>query len=80
MHSDHFYIDVDDLPLDMFRQINDPFPGCDIAIYFNEDGSLHGCWWFGEKLEISHKDAIELISMLEVYKDNQRQEMAEEGA
>jgi hypothetical protein len=80
MLSDHFTISADDLPIEMFRQIPDPFPGCTIAIYFNDDGSMSGAWWKGIELPISHKSAKELDGMVGVYQDNSRQEAAEGGA
>ena len=80
MNTDHIVIDADNLPLDMFRQIPDPYPGCDIAIYFNDDKSWHGAWWKGLAIKISGKDGLELDGMVGFYQDNARQEQAEEGA
>jgi len=78
MNTDHFVICADDLPIDMFQQIPDPFPGCDVAIYFNEDGSMHGAWWKGIELHINQMSENELDGMVGVYQDNQRQDAAEE--
>lgn len=79
-NDDHIVIDADNLPLDMFQQIPDPFPGCTIAIYFDDDGSMSGAWHKGTELKISHKDALELDGMVGVYQDNARQDAVEEGA
>ncbi len=80
MNEDHIVIDADNLPLAMFDQMNDPFPGCDVAVYFNDDKSWHGAWWKGTELKISHKDGLELDGFVGFYQDNQRQTEAEGGA
>ena len=80
MHEDHFTIDADDLPLDMFQQIDDPFPGCDVGVYFDHDErglTLIGAWIKGEELKISHKDAIDLIGMIEAYQEEKERDQAE---
>ena len=79
MNVDHFVIDADNLPLEMFQQIPDPYPGCDIAVYFNDDGSISGAWWKGIELKINQKSANELDGMVGVYQDNARQDAVEEG-
>ena len=79
MFSDHFTIWADDLPLDMFQQIPDPFPGCQIAVYFYQDGSMDSAWWKGIELKISGKDGLELDGMVRSYHDEQRKDRAEEA-
>jgi len=80
MFSDHFTIWADDLPLDMFQQIPDPFPGCQIAVYFYQDGSMDSAWWKGIELKISGRNALELDVMVTHYWDEQRKDRAEEAA
>lgn len=78
-NEDHIVIDADNLPVEIFQAIPDPFPGCDVAVYFNDDKSWHGAWWKGIELPISQRSANELDGMVGVYQDNARQDAAEEG-
>ncbi|MBL4800208.1 MAG: hypothetical protein JKY50_22660 [Oleispira sp.] len=77
MYEDHFVIDADSLPLDMFRQIPDPFPGCDMAIYFHENGVLEGCWWKGIELKIDHTSGMIIYGWLKAYGESLQRELAE---
>ena len=85
MFCDHFTMDANNLPLDMFRQLDDPYPDCIIEVHFSEDFNDHnaltldGAWAGEQELEISHLNAIDLVGMIGAYDDIQRQDIAEGG-
>ncbi len=85
MYAEYFVIDVEDLPYDVFSQLDDPFPNCDCEVHFSEDfysleQTLDCVICNGEKLKVSHADAKTIMAILDEYRHDLQQEAAENGA
>ena len=83
MHSDHFEIKGSDAPITMWHMYDlDSKPGL-VTVAFDTDHDngfvITGAWLGDEELGLSFSDRDAFILELEVYQDNQRQDIAEGG-